>query len=100
MLEKRRSTKSSIPLSEEGNPSPSTQREEYIRVPLSRADKLLYLVGEVVINRMKSSTKIAQTKRLSKLSREVQKSISSLSEAIKKEWSPPKWRSDKVAQSM
>jgi two-component system chemotaxis sensor kinase CheA len=77
------------PVSDEGNPPPSTQWDEYIRIPLSRADKLLYLVGEVVINRMKSSAKIAQTKRLSKLSMEVQKSISSLSEAIKKEWSPP-----------
>ncbi len=77
------------PLNEEGNPPPSTQRDEYIRIPLSRADKLLYLVGEVVINRMKSSAKITQMKRLSKLSMEVQKSVLSLSEAIKKEWSPP-----------
>ncbi len=76
-------------ISEEGNPSLLIQQDEYIRVPLSRADKLLYLVGELVINRMKSSAKIAQAKSLSKLSREVQKSISSLTEAIKKEWSPP-----------
>ena len=76
-------------ISEEGDPSPLIQQDEYIRVPLSRADKLLYLVGELVINRMKSSAKIAQAKSLSKLSREVQKSISSLTEAIKKEWSSP-----------
>jgi len=74
---------------EGGNPPPLMQQDEYIRVPLSRADKLLYLVGELVINRMKSSAKIAQTKRLSKLSKEVQRSISSLTEAIKKEWSLP-----------
>jgi len=91
------------PLSEGEKPSLSTQREEYIRVPLSRADKLLYLVGEVVINRMKSSTKIAETKRLSKITREVQKSISSLSEAVKKEFSSPngevtKWLSQCDAQ--
>ena len=76
-------------IAEEGNLSSLMQQDEYIRVPLSRADKLLYLVGELVINRMKSSAKIAQAKSLSKLSREVQKSISSLTEAIKKEWSPP-----------
>ncbi len=76
-------------ISEEGNSSPLIQQDEYIRIPLSRADKLLYLVGELVINRMKSSAKIAQTKRLSKLSRDMQKSVSSLTEAIKKEWSPP-----------
>jgi two-component system chemotaxis sensor kinase CheA len=66
-------------------------------------DKLLYLVGEVVINKMKSSAKIAQAKRLSKLSKEVQKSISSLSEVIKKELSPQdgevtKWLSQCDAQ--
>jgi len=88
---------------EGGNPPPPMQQDEYIRVPLSRADKLLYLVGELVINRMKSSARIAEAKKLSKLSREVQKSISSLTEAIKKEWSPPegevtKWLSQCDAQ--
>ena len=74
-------------MSEAVAPHPSAQMEEYIRVPLSRVDKLLYLVGEVVINKMKSSVMIAQTKRLSKLSKELQKSISSLNETIKKEFS-------------
>ena len=73
-------------ISEVAAPRPSPQMEEYIRVPLSRVDKLLYLVGEVVINKMKSSVVIAQTKRLSKLGKELQKSISSLSETIKKEF--------------
>ncbi|HUL30140.1 MAG TPA: ATP-binding protein, partial [Thermodesulfobacteriota bacterium] len=62
--------------------------EEYIRVPLSRVDKLLYLVGEVVINKMKASAAIAQTKKLSRLSKEMQRSIFGLSEAMKKEFSP------------
>ncbi len=84
-------------------PSPLEQRDEYIRVPLSRVDKLLYLVGEVVIHRMKSSAKVAQAKRLSKLSREVQKSMASLSEAMKKDRSPQnaemtKWLSQCAAQ--
>ena len=68
-------------------PHLSAQTEEYIRVPLSRVDKLLYLVGEVVINRMMISTISAQAKRLSKLSKEMQKSIFGLSEAVGKEFS-------------
>jgi two-component system chemotaxis sensor kinase CheA len=64
----------------------STQTEEYIRVPLSRVNKLLYLVGELVINKMKSSAKIGQAKRTSKLSREALKGISVLSETMKKEF--------------
>jgi chemotaxis protein histidine kinase CheA len=74
-------------MSEAVVPHLSAQTEEYIRVPLSRVDKLLYLVGEVVINKMKASAMSAQTKKLSKLSKEAQKSIFSLSEAIKKEFS-------------
>jgi two-component system, chemotaxis family, sensor kinase CheA len=77
----------SPPLREGDGSPPSAQREEYIRIPLSRADKLLYLVGELVINKMKSSAKVAQAKRLSKLSKEAQKSISLLSETIKREFS-------------
>ncbi len=83
--EKGRRTRARSPVGEGAALHPPAQREEYIRVPLSRVDKLLYLVGEVVINKMKSSAKIAQAKRLSKLSKEAQKSISSLNEAIKKE---------------
>ena len=75
-------------MSEAVAPHTSAQMEEYIRVPLSRVNKLLYLVGEVVINKMKASVIIAQTKRLSKLSKEVQKSISTLNEVIKKDFSP------------
>jgi two-component system chemotaxis sensor kinase CheA len=76
------------PLSETVAPPPPVPVEEYIRVPLSRVDKLLYLIGEVVIYKMKSSATIAQAKRLSKLSKEVQKAISGLSEAMKKEGVP------------
>ena len=70
-------------VSETAAPHLSAQTEEYIRVPLSRVDKLLYLVGEVVINKMRASAISAQAKRLSKLSKEVQRSIASLSEAMK-----------------
>ncbi len=90
-------------VSEAAAPHLSAQTEEYIRVPLSRVDKLLYLVGEVVINKMRASAISAQAKRLSKLSKEVQKSISSLSEAMKKEFSSQdgevtKWLSQCEAQ--
>ena len=92
-----------VPFPATEGPSSPAQRDEYIRVPLSRVDKLLYLVGEVVIHRMKSSAKVAQAKRLSKLGREVQKSIASLSEAMKKDRSPQnaemtKWLSQCAAQ--
>jgi two-component system chemotaxis sensor kinase CheA len=70
-------------------PPPSPPTEEYIRVPMSRVDKLLYLVGEMVIYKMKSSATITQAKRLSRLSKEVQKSLSGLSEAMRKELSSP-----------
>ncbi len=75
-------------MSEPVAPLRSAPMEEYLRVPMSRVDKLLYLVGEVVINKMKISAMTAQTKRVSKLSKEVQKSISTLSEAMKKEFFP------------
>lgn len=68
-------------------PHLSTQTEEYIRVPLSRLDKLMYLVGEVSIGKMKTSAIIAEAKRLSKLSKQMQKSISCLNEVIKREFS-------------
>jgi two-component system chemotaxis sensor kinase CheA len=81
----------------------TAQAEEYIRVPLSRVDKLLYLVGEVVINKMRASSISTQAKRVSKLSKEVQKSICSLSEVMKKEFSSQdrevtKWLSQCEAQ--
>ena len=88
--------------SEAAAPHLTTPIEEYIRVPLSRVDKLLYLVGEVVANRMKTSIMVTQAKRLSRLSKEVQKSIYSLNEAIKKEYSQDgevvKWLSQCDAQ--
>jgi len=57
--------------------------EEYVRVPINRVDRLLNLVGEMVINKVKSSQKINQAKRLSRSTKEVQKKISVLSEKIK-----------------
>src|SRR3972149_11755715 len=47
-------------MSEPVAPLRSAPMEEYIRVPLSRVDKLLYLVGEVVIDKMKELVHSAQ----------------------------------------
>ncbi len=58
--------------------------EEYIRVPLSRVNKLLNLVGEMVINKMESSEKIGQAKRLSRMAKESQKDVAVLTEVIKR----------------
>ncbi len=58
--------------------------EEYIRVPVSRVNNLLNLVGEMVINKMKSSRKIVQVKRLSKMAKDMQKRFSDLQEKVKR----------------
>ncbi len=61
----------------------TSQIEEYIRVPVSKVDQILNLVGEMVIRKMKSSQKSSQVKRLIKLAGEIQKKNSDLSETIK-----------------
>src|SRR4030042_5640063 len=43
-----------VPSPAREGPSSLAQRDAYIRVPLSRVDKLLYLVGEGVIHRLKA----------------------------------------------
>ena len=57
--------------------------EEYVRVPVSRINVLLNLVGEVVINKMKSSHKVVLAKRLVRFSREAQKRFSMMAEKFK-----------------
>jgi chemotaxis protein histidine kinase CheA len=85
--DRKRQDESVTRMSEPVAPHLSAHTEEYIRVPLSRVDKLLYLVGEVVINKMMFSTVSLQAKKLSKLSKEMQKSVFGLSEAIGKRFS-------------
>jgi len=58
--------------------------EEYIRVPISKVNKLLNLVGEVVINKMKSSQEVSRIKKFTKHTREIQKRLAELNEKIKK----------------
>jgi len=74
------------PQAAQQEPSHPVQIEEYIRVPITRVNKFLNLIGEMVINKMKSSEKISQTKRLFKLSKEAQKRVSELGDKIKKEF--------------
>lgn len=57
--------------------------EEYVRVPLKRINKLLNLSGELVINKMKTTAKITQIKRLMKHAKEMQRLVFSLSETAK-----------------
>ena len=57
--------------------------EEYVRVPVSRINTLLNLVGEVVINKMKSSHKVALAKKFIKLSRAAQKRFLLMAEKFK-----------------
>ena len=57
--------------------------EEFVRVPLSRINKLLNLGGELVINKIKSTQKIRTFKRSLKVAKELQARLSHLSEQIK-----------------
>ncbi|MBF0387244.1 MAG: response regulator [Candidatus Omnitrophica bacterium] len=62
----------------------SSGAEEYVRVPLSRVNKLLNLIGEMVINKMNSSAKISRAKKMGVLSKDMQVALSALDEALKK----------------
>ena len=57
--------------------------EEYVRVPVNKISTLLNLVGEVVINKMKSSHKVASAKKFVKFSREAQKRFAIMAEKFK-----------------
>jgi two-component system chemotaxis sensor kinase CheA len=74
-----------LPLTQREGSSPSEPSEAYLKVSLSRLDRLLYLIGEVVIQRMKSSARISQTKRILRSMKEVQRSISKFKEATKED---------------
>ncbi|MBN2144508.1 MAG: hybrid sensor histidine kinase/response regulator [Candidatus Aureabacteria bacterium] len=56
----------------------STELEEYIKVPITKINKLLNLVGEMVINKINSNQKISSLRRLIKLSRLAYKKVSDL----------------------
>ena len=74
-----------LPLTQREGSSPSEPSEAYLKVSLSRLDRFLYLIGEVVIQRMKSSARVSQTKRILRLMKEVQRSISKFKEAMKED---------------
>ncbi|MDP1852635.1 MAG: hybrid sensor histidine kinase/response regulator [Candidatus Omnitrophota bacterium] len=50
--------------------------DEYVRVSLSRINKLLNLLGEMVINKIKASQKIIALKKITKSTKEHQKRLS------------------------
>ena len=60
---------------------------EVVRVQLNRVDKLLNLVGEMVISKMQASEKLSKIKRLSKLGKETQGALANLSAALKNKFS-------------
>ncbi len=66
-----------------GESHASAPAEEYVRVPVSRINTLLNLVGEVVINKMKSSHKVILAKKLVRFSREAHKRFSVMAEKFK-----------------
>ncbi len=69
----------------DSSPVPAPAFEEYIRIPVSRVNKLVNLIGEMVINRMKTSDKVARIKHLSKHAKETQQSLSFLGEKVKEQ---------------
>lgn len=54
---------------------PETHEEEYIRVPLSRINYLLNLIGEMVISKVKSSYKVQYFKKITRHAKQVEKML-------------------------
>jgi two-component system, chemotaxis family, sensor kinase CheA len=52
---------------------PRATEDEYIRVPISRVNRLLNLIGEMVISKVKSAYRVSQIKTLTKKTRDVEK---------------------------
>ncbi|MBI1870018.1 MAG: hybrid sensor histidine kinase/response regulator [Chlamydiae bacterium] len=71
-------SKSSI-ISEKSDP---IELEEYIRIPVSRVDTLLSLVGELMINKIKSSYKMAAFRQLTERVKIAQKRLAELLEKL------------------
>lgn len=61
---------------------PQTIIEEFIKVPLTKINILLNLVGEMVINKINSNQKITGLRRLSRLSRSSQKRLNDLLSSV------------------
>lgn len=78
------------------NTKAASSAEEYIRVPISRVNKILNLSGEIVINKMKTSAKIAHVKTLCILAKRIQKAVVSLSETINTEFHHPSEKSARL----
>ncbi len=79
------------PPTREVSPSPKKDLDEkksvvgddYIRVPISRINRLLNLIGEMVINKVKSTYRVSQVKRLSRRSRNFEKMLSETKTLVK-----------------
>ncbi len=61
----------------------ATEQDEYIRVPLSRINHLLNLIGEMVISKVKSTYKMGFLKKLTKQAQLAEKMLFDLETSIK-----------------
>jgi chemotaxis protein histidine kinase CheA len=68
-------------ISEPAQPKvPQLLADEYIKIPMSRINKLMNLVGEMVIGRTKVAYKVSCAKKLNRMIKQHRKSISSIVE--------------------
>ncbi len=79
---KERNPTQPIPPSSGFRSSSSNPDDGYLKVSLSRIDKLLYLIGEVLIQRMNSRGRLSQVKRILRGIKEIQRCVSNLKESM------------------
>ncbi len=60
----------------------ASELEEFIKVPINKINKLLNLVGEMVINKINSNEKVNSTRRFSRFTRQSQKKFQDLYQMI------------------
>lgn len=75
--------KKAAPPPREEMAAPAQAEEEYMRVPLSRINELLNLMGEIVVNKVKSSHKVDTFKRLCRDVRVVERQLHDLKNLAK-----------------
>jgi len=69
----------------ENNENQTKLENEYIRIPISKINDLLNLMGEIVINKVKSTYKIEQVKKLTIKSNKILKLLNEVENKIKEE---------------
>ena len=69
-------------VSHKGQKTASPELEEFIKVPINKINKLLNLVGEMVINKINSNEKVNSTRRFARFTRQAQKKFQDLYQLI------------------